>query len=736
MDAGATSEMSTNRSLTEAPAPGRPRSAAVACALILCAALGLLFSACTEEPKSVVMDDFESGTLTHWKAVGSGAGGWFVYTDGKKAPDPAQSDPNVPFDLPDPPQGTHAAVTDMNGPGTRILYRDLKLDGRFRLHLTVFYAGAGGLSSPLTLAYDAREANQQFRIDLVRPSAPIDSLAEGDVLVNIFRTSPGDPDRLEPTAVEVDLSRWAGKTVRLRLAGADNSGPLRAGADDISFEPIGSDGDARITFPATPRPSRARDLALLQRPPRTVAGEAEARRQPSFRLFSAWLDAFNSGGQERYGEFLARKFPARLRFLGEEMSFREQTGGFDLRKLQRASATQVTGLVQERDSDQFARFELQLDLDAAVSGKAVAAKPHVIAMLNLVAIPRPAEFPIARLTEREAVAGVEALTRKSAAADRFAGAVLVAKGDQVLFRRAYGLADRGKTIPNTPETRFRIGSMNKMFTAVAILQLVEAGKLELDAPLGTYLDDYPNEDVAAKVTIHHLLTHTGGTGDIFGPEFDAHRNELRTLADYVELYGERGPEFEPGSSWAYSNYGFVLLGVVVEKVTGQSYYDYVHEHVFEPAGMTASGSLPEGRAVPDRSIGYTKQPGASVWAPNIDTLPYRGTSAGGGYSTVEDLARFADALLSHELLSPESTELLITGKTKSGPGAGYAYGFEDRRDADGNGSVGHGGGAPGMNGDLRIYPKTGYVVAVLANLDPPAAQRISEYLDPRLPTTR
>ena len=415
MDAGATSEMSTNRSLTEAPAPGRPRSAAVAFALILCAALGLLFSACTEEPKSVVMDDFESGTLTHWKAVGSGAGGWFVYTDGKKAPDPAQSDPNVPFDLPDPPQGTHAAVTDMNGPGTRILYRDLKLDGRFRLHLTVFYAGAGGLSSPLTLAYDAREANQQFRIDLVRPSAPIDSLAEGDVLVNIFRTSPGDPDRLEPTAVEVDLSRWAGKTVRLRLAGADNSGPLRAGADDISFEPIGSDGDARITFPATPRPSRARDLALLQRPPRTVAGEAEARRQPSFRLFSAWLDAFNSGGQERYGEFLARKFPARLRFLGEEMSFREQTGGFDLRKLQRASATQVTGLVQERDSDQFARFELQLelDLDAAVSGKAVAAKPHVIAMLNLVAIPRPAEFPIARLTEREAVAGVEALTRKA-----------------------------------------------------------------------------------------------------------------------------------------------------------------------------------------------------------------------------------------------------------------------------------------------------------------------------------
>jgi CubicO group peptidase (beta-lactamase class C family) len=152
--------------------------------------------------------------------------------------------------------------------------------------------------------------------------------------------------------------------------------------------------------------------------------------------------------------------------------------------------------------------------------------------------------------------------------------------------------------------------------------------------------------------------------------------------------------------------------------------------------MTSSGSLPEDEAVPGRSIGYMKAPGTTDWVPNTDTLPYRGSSAGGGYSTVEDLARFADALLSHELLSPESTQLLITAKVESGPGAGYAYGFDDSRDADGNGFVGHGGGAPGMNGDLRIYPRSGYVVVVLANLDPPAAQRIADYLDARLPMER
>jgi D-alanyl-D-alanine carboxypeptidase len=580
--------------------------------LIVAAALTMFVTAGDDEPKEsngavrqgggmVVMDDFESGALEDWQAVGAGAGGWFVYSDGQKAPEPAQSDPNVPFDLPDPPQGKFAAVTDMNGPGTRILYRDVRLDGRFKLHLSVFYAGVGGFSSPPTLAHDEPD-NQQFRIDVVAPSAPIDSVADDDVLVNVFKTSAGDPDRREPSGVSVDLSRWAGETVRLRLAGADNRGPLRAGVDDIRFEPVGSEANARIELPVTPEPARAVNLVL-----------------------------------------------------------------------------------------------------------------H-------------------RMTQADALKALAARAKRLAGEDEFSGAVLIAKDGRVLFSRAYGRADRDQRIPNTVRTRFRIGSMNKMLTAVAILQLVEAGELKLTAPLGTYLPDYPNRDVATKVTIGHLLTHTGGTGDIFGPEFEARRKQLRALADYVKLYGKRGLNFEPGSRWAYSNYGFILLGAVIEEVTGQSYYDYVQAHIHAPAGMTRTGSLPEHRPVPDRSIGYTKPPGATAWRPNTDTLPYRGTSAGGGYSTVGDLARFADALLKHKLLSPDSTKLLIAGKVNTGPGVKYAYGFEDARDADGNGWVGHGGGAPGMNGDLKIYPRSGYVVAVLANIDPPAAQRISEYLDPRLPT--
>ena len=275
------------------------------------------------------------------------------------------------------------------------------------------------------------------------------------------------------------------------------------------------------------------------------------------------------------------------------------------------------------------------------------------------------------MSESELIAALNKKLDTGFAADRFSGAVLVAKNGKTVFAQAYGLADREHRVPNTLKTRFRIGSMNKMFTATSILQLAQAGKLGLDDPLGKYLTDYPNKDVATKVTIRHLLTHTGGTGDIFGPDFDAHRLELRTLQDYIKLYGNRAPQFEPGNRWEYSNYGFILLGAVIEKVSGQSYYEYVREHIYEPANMTSSDSEPENQAVPDRSIGYTRM-GANDLHPNTDTLPYRGTSAGGGYSTVQDLLNFANALQDHKLLNSEFTDMLTTGKVES-HGARYLW---------------------------------------------------------------
>ena len=540
------------------------------------------------------MDDFESGAITGWQAVGGGSGGWFVYSDGHKAPDPAQSDPNAPFDVPDPPQGRFAAVTDVNGPGTRILYRDLRLEGRFSLQLSVFHTGTGPFSSPATLAYDTPEANQQFRIDLLRPSAPIDSVAKGDVLVNVFRTSPGDPARRQPTEARVDVSAWAGQTVRLRLATTDNQGPLRVGVDNIRFQRIG-DADDRVELLATPKPSSAVNLVLHRMP-------------------------------------------------------------------QAQALTALTDHAAER-----------------------------------------------------------------AHAGEFAGAVLVTRHGKVLLQDAWGRADRKAGVANTPATRFRIGSMNKMFTAVATLQLAEAGKLKLDDPIGAHLPDYPNKEVAAKVTVRHLLTHTGGTGDIFGPEFEEHRLQLREHRDYLKLYGRRGLTQEPGARFEYSNYGFVLLGALIEQVTGGSYDDYVRDHVFRRAGMRSTGARPESVDVPDRAVGYLRASPGSDWAPNTDTLPWRGTAAGGGYSTVGDLLRFAHALRSGRLIS-EATLAEATRPHQQQ----YGYGF----DVQGQGrlrSYGHGGGAPGMNGELRIFPQLGYVVVSLSNLDPPAASELVEFFTLRMP---
>jgi CubicO group peptidase (beta-lactamase class C family) len=441
---------------------------------------------------------------------------------------------------------------------------------------------------------------------------------------------------------------------------------------------------------------------------------------PAGHQSKAWFESFNRGDTNAHREFLEKNSPSRLEHLEHEMEFRSRTGGFDVKRIEESTATKIIVLVQERSSDQFARLTMEVQAE----------EPHRITNIEVRAIPRPAEFPLPRLSESQLVAAAKKNIEKEVVADNFAGAAMIMKNGSPVLAEAYGLADRERKIPNTLKTRFRIGSMNKMFTAVATLELAKAGKLDVKDTVGKYLTDYPNKDIASKVTITHLLTHTGGTGDIFGPEFEAHRLELKTIEDYIKLYGNRPPKFEPGTRWEYSNYGFILLGAIIEKVSGQSYYDYVREHIFEPAGMTSTGSEPEDKTLPDRSLGYTKMD-STVWAPNTDTLPYRGTSAGGGYSTVEDLTRFAEALKSHKLLDALYTEMLTTGKPGT-PDNSYAYGFEDRL-TNGMRCFGHGGGAPGMNGDLRICPESGYVVAVLANLDPPAASRVSDFILNRLP---
>jgi len=342
--------------------------------------------------------------------------------------------------------------------------------------------------------------------------------------------------------------------------------------------------------------------------------------------------------------------------------------------------------------------------------------------------------PLAQTTPRLAAADLVAAAREEverrAQRDAFSGAVLIAKGERPVMSAAYGLADRERQVANTVNTRFRLGSMNKMFTAVAILSFVEAGKVALDDPLGRHLPDYPEPEVRSKVTVRHLLMHTGGTGDIFSPQFFEKRLSLRTHGDYLELYGTRPLLFEPGAEWRYSNYGYVLLGAIIERVSGRGYYEYVRDRVYARAGMSSTGSEPEDTPVPERSVGYTKRGSGQTWVSNVNTLPYRGMAAGGGYSTTTDLLRFANALTSNRLLKAEHTASLMAAAVPAAGGS-YGLGFMGR-DFNGVRAFGHGGGAPGMNGELLIFP-SGYVVVVLANMDPPAATEVARFIAARLP---
>jgi len=332
----------------------------------------------------------------------------------------------------------------------------------------------------------------------------------------------------------------------------------------------------------------------------------------------------------------------------------------------------------------------------------------------------PTRLPDAALAT--AIAG-----RLAEMGDDYSGVVMVARKGQPFATFAQGWADRERKIPNTADTKFRVGSMDKTFTAVAVMQLAQAGKLDVNAPLITYLKDYPNADWARKVTLHHLLTHQGGAGDIFTPEYEARRDQVRTLQDYVDLFGKRTPDFEPGSKDDYSNYGFILLGRVIETVSGQSYYDYVRDHIFQPAGMTGSGFEPETTPVPGRAVAYEHEKADFTLAGG---LPWRGTSAGGGYATAEDFVKFAMALYDGRLLDETHRKQMTTGFVDLGDGMKYGYGIAIYPSP--LTIVGHNGGAPGMAGDLRIIDGGEGVIVALSNVAPPfLAGRLSKFVSDR-----
>lgn len=313
------------------------------------------------------------------------------------------------------------------------------------------------------------------------------------------------------------------------------------------------------------------------------------------------------------------------------------------------------------------------------------------------------------------VARMDQIIRETTARDEFTGSVLVARGDQVLLDQGYGLANREWSIPNDGETKFRLGSISKQFTAVAIMLLHERGLVDLDAPVKTWLPDAPA--TWDGVTVRHLLTHTSGIPNFTAfDDYEALKTRPATLEQLTARFRDRPLDFQPGQGWSYSNSGYILLTAIVERASGQSYTAFVSANLLQPLGMADSGYDTYAEVLPHRASGYTPTSTGYANADYVDMSIPQG--AGGLYSTTRDLLKWEQGLFSGGLLRPESLTALTTPERN-----GYAMGLGVADNGAGQ-TVQHSGGIEGFNTFMAHDTGSDMTVIVLGNLNGPGPDKL------------
>ena len=302
---------------------------------------------------------------------------------------------------------------------------------------------------------------------------------------------------------------------------------------------------------------------------------------------------------------------------------------------------------------------------------------------------------------------IASAVQKLVDSNQFSGSLLVAKDGKPVLSKAWGLADVAVKAPNTIDTKFNIGSINKFFTKTAIAELAEAGKLSLDDTVRKHLPDYPSP-VAGRITIRQLIEHRSGLGDFFGDRYEvAPPARLLELKDFLPLFADEPLQFEPGTSQRYSNAGYIVLGLIIERISGEKYRDYVQKHIFAPAEMKNTGFYTLEEKVANRATGYTlhgQDHELTERQPNNLLLPGRPSSAGGAFATAGDLLRIVNSLQANKLTSQKWTNWIFGNSFEGG----------------GSPSLGIAGGAPGLNAEIDL--ENGWTVIAMSNYDPPSAR--------------
>lgn len=315
--------------------------------------------------------------------------------------------------------------------------------------------------------------------------------------------------------------------------------------------------------------------------------------------------------------------------------------------------------------------------------------------------------------ERGLARRLRAQCEAMARAGDLSGAVLLAKDGRAIYSAAFGERNRGDRLPNRVDTKFNTASIGKMFTSLAIMRFVASGRIRLEDKLRVAWPDYPNRAVADGVTIAQLLSHTAGLGNhaqgVALTEESARRTQTETLA----LFINEPPDASAGERFAYSNDGFIILGALIEKLSGESYFEHCRRTIFEPLGMRDTLWIAPGDIVGNVAHAYTRDPERpGVWLDATYAQGLAGGAAGGGYSTVDDLLKFADALAANRLLDAAQTRVWTEGRSDY-PRGRYGYGVSEEI-INGHRIIGHSGGHYGVAGEVMIFD-SGYKFIVLTN---------------------
>ncbi|MDH3529678.1 MAG: beta-lactamase family protein [Acidobacteriota bacterium] len=402
------------------------------------------------------------------------------------------------------------------------------------------------------------------------------------------------------------------------------------------------------------------------------------------------------------GDFLNLPMSAHLNFF---FSVKDASRGLDVIDVAEREENRVTLRVKSRLTGESNGLSVRVD----------PSPPHKIVGLGMRPLPEEEREGSAKLSANEIGTELGDYIKKLANADVFSGSVLLAKGDKVIYKGAFGTANKDFGSPNKIDTKFNLGSMNKMFTAISIAKLVETGKLTIDDPLSKFVPDFPDTDSAKKIKIKHLLSHTAGLGGYFSENWQmTSRGSIRNVDDMMALAKkDEKLRFEPGTNWQYSNTGMLVLGKVIEVASGSSYFKFVDENILAPAGMKNTGCFELDKVNKNLAVGYDKvfTDDGVTFRNNIFLHVMRGGPQGGCYSTAEDLHRFATALLAGKIVGKGLVREFTTAKPDI---FASAYGFGFIVSEDGN-RFGHGGGFTGISANLDIFRDSGWIAIVMSN---------------------